>query len=115
MPEVWEKCTMMKTDFEVPRDVAICPHCGGDLYLEVIEWFIDSGEPTEGGCYVSCVDEDTNEALHERSPYIYMLPVAAKVYEWARNNVCIGPDEDELREKWRAFEAGEPMKGGMRQ
>lgn len=101
---------MTLTDFSVPREVAICPHCGGNLHLEVIEWEVETGTPTEGGCYVSCVKEKDVDPLHERSPYIYMLPVAMRVYAWAKRNVVVGPSREELLEKKRAFERGEPIR-----
>lgn len=101
----------MKTDFDIPATVAVCPHCGGKLMLEVDEW-LEDGEPTEAGCHVSCVDEPEDED-HFPMPYVTLLPIEAKVYAWARQHIRVCESEEELREMLRAWNAGEPLPGGM--
>jgi len=107
----------MKTDFEIPRRVALCPHCRGDgkLMLEVDEW-LEDGTPTETGCHVSCVNEtDSPNDRHYYMPYVYWLPLTNIVYRWAVKHVRVTETEEETRDRWRAWEEGEPMKGGMSQ
>lgn len=69
----------MKTDFNIPATVAVCPHCGGKLMLGVDEW-LEDGEPTEAGCHVSCVDMPEDDVRHYempcRSPLSGTMPVA---------------------------------------
>lgn len=105
----------MKTDFDIPPTVAICPHCGADgkLYLEVEEWEED-GTPTEIGCHVSCENETMKrDDPHWREPYVTLLPLEYTVYLWAVKHVRVTETEEEERERLRAWNAGEPMKGGM--
>jgi hypothetical protein len=106
--------SVLKTDFDVP-DTIRCPHCGGRLMLEVDEW-LEDGEPTEIGCHVSCVNEtEAWDDPHWQMPYVTLLPLEKEVYAWARKHVRVTETEEELRERVRAFEQGEPMPGGMRQ
>lgn len=101
----------MQTTFAVPRHVALCPHCGkdGELWLEVDEWE-DGGVPTEAGCHVSCAKEtERRDDIHWQMPYVYWLPLEDTVYRWAAEHVRIVPDEAEMREQLRAWNAGEPL------
>jgi hypothetical protein len=107
---------MMQTNFAIPRTVAICPHCGGALYLEIDSWLADTGEPTSCGIHVSCENEpDWNEEPdgHWEQPYITLLPLEHKVYLWAKDHVRVAESEGELRAKMADFVAGKPMPGGM--
>lgn len=103
----------MKTDFDIPASIATCPHCGSRLMLEVDEW-LEAGEPTEAGCHVSCVNEtDDENDRHYDMPYVWWLPLEHKVYLWARQHVRVVESEEEMCEKLRAWNAGEPLPGGM--
>jgi hypothetical protein len=107
----------MKTDFDVPKHIR-CPHCGGRLMLEVDEWLSESGIPTEAGCHVSCVDApedsyDIHYDIHYDMPCVYWLPLEHRVYLWAREHVRVMESEEETRERLRAWNAGEPLSGGM--
>lgn len=107
----------MKTDFDIPRRVALCPHCRGDgkLMLEVDEWE-DDGTPTEIGCHVSCVNEtDDPNDVHYDMPYVYWLPLTGIVYKWAVTHVRVTESEEETWQKLTEWNEGKPMKGGMRQ
>lgn len=103
----------MKTDFDIPKHIR-CPHCGGRLLLEVDEWLVESGEPTEAGCHVSCENETDGDG-HWQMPYVTLLPLEHRVYLWARKHVRVVESEEEVREKLRAWNAGEPLPGGMHQ
>lgn len=105
----------MKTDFDIPRRVAICPHCraNGKLYLEVDEWEED-GTPTEAGVHVSCDGEtDDPNDVHYQMPYVYWMPMEHIVYKWAAKHVRVTETEEETRARLADFEAGKPLPGGM--
>jgi hypothetical protein len=38
----------------VPKDVCVCPECGGKLMAESMEWIEETGMPTIGGLTVDC-------------------------------------------------------------
>lgn len=68
----------------IPPDVAVCPHCQGQLWIEVDEWDSESRIPTEAGVHVSCENEpdsDPND-VHFQMPYVYWLPITKRVHEW---------------------------------
>jgi hypothetical protein len=105
----------MKTDFTIPRRVAICPHCRGEgkLHLEVDEWEKD-GTPTEVGVHVSCENEtDDDNDIHYQMPYVYWMPMEAIVYRWAVKHIRVTESEEETRAKLADWEAGKPLPGGM--
>lgn len=105
----------MKTDFTIPKHVALCPHCRGDgkLMLEVDEWEED-GTPTEEGIHVSCVNEtdDTND-IHYHMPYVYWLPLEDIVYRWAVKHIRVTESEEKLRAKLADWNADKLLPGGM--
>lgn len=45
----------------IPRIVARCPECGGELVVQVTEYTTDDGAPTEHGIEVDCVRDDLGE------------------------------------------------------
>lgn len=99
----------MITDFTLP-DQFKCPYCQATgLHLEVDEWE-EGGIPTEEGCHVSCENESDDGPDHYEMPYVFMLPLQKRVYEWARQNIRITEDEEDIRKRWRAFEQGEPIR-----
>jgi hypothetical protein len=85
----------------VPPEIARCPHCGEQIYLDVEEWDAETGQPTEEGCSLVCATLNDLEVAayregpgsaaveawareqrhHSAMPYVHMLPVAVKVYE----------------------------------
>jgi predicted nucleic acid-binding Zn-ribbon protein len=80
----------------VPPAVAVCPECGGRLYLDVVEWESDSGRPTDGGVHVDCErepdpDDDSPEAedAEHRSWQSDWMPVMDRVTAWARRHVRV--------------------------
>lgn len=105
----------MKTDFDIPRNVATCPHCTtGNLYLEVDEWETETGVPTEAGVHVSCDGETEQEDdPHWAQPYITLLPLEHKVWLWAKDNVRVEESEDEELARLADWNAGKPLPGGM--
>lgn len=107
----------MQTDFDIPRRVALCPHCrgGGKLHLEVDEWE-EGGVPTEADCHVSCENEtDDENDIHYQMPYVYWMPLEMVVYKWAKKHVRVTETKAELLQKAADFAAGKPLPGGMRQ
>ncbi len=76
----------------VPATVAVCPHCGGALYLDVDEWDAETGVPTETGTHIYCVNEPDDDAtfdIHYQMPYVYWLPLHARVYPWVAQRVRV--------------------------
>lgn len=71
----------------IPDSVATCPYCGATLVAEVIEWEVESLQPTENGVYVDCEVQDTAPAdvpRHYVMPYVYHLPMQMRVAAWLR-------------------------------
>lgn len=73
---------MSNLDGPIPTTVAVCPHCQGQLYLEVDEWDTETGIPTEAGVHVSCVNDEESPGLHYQMPYVWWLPLEMTVYQW---------------------------------
>jgi hypothetical protein len=97
-----------------------CPYCDEyKLYLEFDETEMD-GTPTDFGVHVHCKNElDVDDPNydprdHAYEPYIHWLPVEARAYKWACQNIRITwESESELRERWQAFERGDPIKNWL--
>lgn len=103
----------MQTDFDIPRRVAICPHCRGKLMLEVDEWEMD-GTPTEAGAHVSCANEtDDPNDVHYQMPYVYWMPMEGIVYRWAVKHIRVTESEGETRARLSDWATGKPLPGGM--
>lgn len=75
----------------VPSTVAVCPHCRGALYLDVDEWESETGVPTETGTHIHCEHEpdDDPRDVHYQMPYVYWLPLHARVYPWVAAHVRV--------------------------
>ena len=103
----------MQTDFDIPKSVAICPHCGGALHLEVDEWE-ENGTPTYVGVHVSCEGEtDDPNDRHYQTPYVDWMPLEHRVWTWARVHIRVTESEDELRARMVDWNAGKPLPGGF--
>ena len=96
----------MQTDFNIPATVAVCPHCGGALSLEVNEWLSETGAPTKEGCYVDCGKECV-------LGYSTGLTLVGRVYAWAKDHCVVRETREMLLARKADWEAGKPMKGGM--
>lgn len=104
------------TDQQIPREIAVCPYCGGQLYFEVDEWDTDTRVPTEAGVHVSCEHEDEPEPNHYQMPYVYLLPVKGRVYRWLVRTGYTVPQHtpEEERALLTAWNAGEAIRYGPR-
>jgi hypothetical protein len=83
---------------EIPLTVAMCPICGGQIYLEIDEWEQeDDGlwSASASGVHVDCTTapEDMHSAewddwftAHWSMPYVDWLPVEQVVYKWLFGN-----------------------------
>ena len=95
--------------FKLPRNF-VCPECGRHtLWCEIDEWEVETGIPTETGMHVSCRNERRND--HWQMPYVTLLPLEYRVYKWCLTNLRIVESEARVRERLRAWEAGEPIRG----
>lgn len=96
------------TYFKLPLNFR-CPECGRRaLWCEIDEW-LDDGIPTETGVHVSCRNERRGD--HWNQPYISLLPLEHRVYRWCLTNVRIVESEAATRERLRAWNAGEAIRG----
>jgi uncharacterized protein YbaR (Trm112 family) len=78
----------------VPRDVLCCPYCKGDLILEIEEWDIDTGAPTEINRVWCKRDWDVfcGDDVEPCNAGGYgWLGVTYGVLEWAKENVSVYP------------------------
>lgn len=99
-----------KTYFKLPHQF-VCPHCGRHaLWCEIDEWEVESGTPTESGVHVSCRNERRGDG-HWAMPYVTLLPLEHRVYQWCAANVRIVESEAKTRERLRAWNSGEPLRG----
>lgn len=79
---------------KVPSRVAVCPECGGGLFLQVNEWETDTGAPTDGGIDLDCErapdfdDPDYDDKCH-RNWQGEWQPVYDRVTAWARRHVRV--------------------------
>lgn len=87
----------IKTDatIKVPREVASCPYCKADLYVEMEEWEQDDDGTwyavnPKGQCEREPdIDSDDWEywiEVHSDMPYVYQLPVDIRIEAWMKEN-----------------------------
>lgn len=86
----------------LPRDVAVCPECGGVIQVEVNEVEQDadgSWYPNSAGLYMSCWDDENNlenKVIHYQMPYIDWLPLELKVLRWLKDNYSFDETSTEV-------------------
>lgn len=68
---------------KVPKDVAVCPECGGRLYAECCEWEEQTGKPAIGGLYIQCQHESFKREDGHRRWQSDWMPTLLIVEEWA--------------------------------
>lgn len=74
----------------VPRAVAVCPECNGELEADVFEWDAATGEPTELVELVCCAEDDYGQWQRtHRSRQSVWQPVRDAVEHWARDHVRV--------------------------
>jgi hypothetical protein len=80
---------------EVPAEIAVCPKCGGKLYVNLDAWTQDyDGTWKAEDPHTECenepdIDSDDWEewlAWHYNMPYIDWLPVDFDVERWLKQN-----------------------------
>ncbi len=79
-----------QTDFDVPRDVATCPSCDGQLEIDVYEFEIESMIPTEYGFHWWCknfLSDSKNGCDESHCSYEDGINIGRDIYEWAKENV----------------------------
>ena len=45
----------------VPKEIAVCPECGGELQARSMEWATESGRPNSSALEVYCVNDYSDE------------------------------------------------------
>lgn len=77
----------------IPESVAVCPYCGGHLYVKLESWTQEEDgtwTADEDCTHAECdtePEEHTEEwrawvERHSKMPYVYQLPVDVKVLKW---------------------------------
>lgn len=77
----------------VPRNVAVCPMCGGNLEIQITGWY-DDGRASSDGFELDCVTEpdigspEWEEWFsgHYSMPYVDWLPLSVKMLKWFNGN-----------------------------
>lgn len=41
----------------VPRDIAVCPECGGELIAQAMVWEVSTGRPIAESIHIDCLKE----------------------------------------------------------
>lgn len=80
---------------DVPENIATCPECGAEIYLEITEWETETGVITEGGFEIGCPKYNTLIEEHGGNPMAWQ-PTEAKVYKWLSDSVRVAdatPDD----------------------
>jgi hypothetical protein len=83
------------TVVRVPNEVACCPECGGQLYLQVEACGTESRIPDEHGIEVDCEnepdpeDENFDTLDQHRWWQGEWQPVIDKVYRWATKHIRV--------------------------
>lgn len=81
---------------DLPKEIAVCPECGSELYIECYEWNSQTGFPTRAGFQVHCKQEDkevddwmNNDNDHRTSREVMhrhwqsdWQPVIDRVWNW---------------------------------
>lgn len=92
----------------IPRDVAVCPICDADIFIdEICEWN-ENGSVSDCGIKVQCVTEPRIDSLewrrwfehHWSMPYVDWLPVEKRVLDWL-NRTYIVASHSEAEEMQR--------------
>ena len=98
MSKAAKKFTRLKTDavIGVPEDVAVCPRCGGKLYITCDHWeqcaedkgWIAASINMDCETEPEILTDDWMEWLngHYSQPYIDWLPVEHKLVVWLNKN-----------------------------
>ncbi len=69
----------------VPRAIAACPECSGEIYAKSLAWDEDTGQPLAEGLDFGCVsDPDCNHSWRQSD----WQPVVDSVRKWC--NAAIG-------------------------
>jgi len=73
----------------LPRNVAICPECGGEIHVDCVEWDAVSGKPTQAGLDIACLADDATEPWSGEDndvSHIYLQgawqPVRDAIWQW---------------------------------
>lgn len=80
--------------FEFPKEVCVCPICGGVVVAEFDEYETETGIVTETGLHLDCKDgpdEESDEyddwfSTHWSMPYVDWLPLTERMHKWLARN-----------------------------
>jgi len=63
----------------VPREIAVCPECGGTLHADVIGWETATGLPSKGDVNIDCEADPDCAHRYWQSDW---QPIIDKVEKW---------------------------------
>lgn len=64
----------------VPKQLLVCPECGGRLEIEVNEWEAETGRPVFGGYYLNCENESSVHHRHWQSDWQPAIDRAGELF-----------------------------------
>lgn len=64
----------------IPKQLLVCPECGGRLDFEVNEWETATGLPVIGGFYLNCENENSVSHRHWQSDWQPAIDKAAQLF-----------------------------------
>lgn len=64
----------------IPKQLLVCPECGGRLDFEVNEWESETGKPVLGGFYLNCENEGSVRHRHWQSDWQQAIDKAGQLF-----------------------------------
>lgn len=64
----------------IPKQLLICPECGGRLDIEINEWQTETGLPVFGGFYLNCENESSVNHRHWQSDWQPAIDRAGELF-----------------------------------
>lgn len=77
---------------EVPKEVAVCPECGGELYVYCHGWHTDTGQPIAADLQIDCENEkvfDEDDGFEHRWFQSDWQSIKDAVVKWSMADTSI--------------------------
>jgi hypothetical protein len=68
----------------VPRSVAVCPECRGELTARAMEWDTETGQPSAVGIEIDCLNFLVHDGVGHRWHQSDWQPVRDAVAKWCK-------------------------------
>jgi hypothetical protein len=79
--QLWD--SMTSNGVYVPKQVAVCPECGGELTARATEWVAGTRQPTESGVEIDCLADMEREFEHRYWQSDWQ-PVRDAITKWCK-------------------------------